>query len=113
MPRPAIPGSITSKKKVELAAGISRRRAMDALTRTNELPGLGPDIYRQWRASDIGTITEALQRRLIFDLLGNVRGLRVLDLGCGDGSLAIELHKRGAIVTGIDKSSVMIEAARA
>ena len=49
----------------------------------------------------------------LLDLLGDVRGLRILDLGCGDGSLAVELHKRGAIVTGIDRSSAMVEAARA
>ena len=92
---------------------ISRYKVMDALAKINKLPGLGPDVYQQWRGSSIGTITGALQRRLILDLLGDVRGLRILDLGCGDGSLAVELHKRGAIVTGIDRSSAMVEAARA
>jgi ubiquinone biosynthesis O-methyltransferase len=77
------------------------------------LPDLGPEVYAQWRASDVGAITEQLQRRLILSLLGDVDGRRVLDIGCGDGGLAIELRRRGAIVTGIDASSDMIKAARA
>jgi SAM-dependent methyltransferase len=77
------------------------------------LPDLGPDVYAQWRASDIGAITEQLQRRLILSLLGNVDGRRLLDIGCGDGDLAIELRRRGAVVTGIDASPDMIKAARA
>ena len=77
------------------------------------LPNLGPDVYAQWRASGIGAITEQLQRRLILSLLGDVKGRHVLDVGCGDGDLAVELRRRGAIVTGIDASLEMIEAARA
>jgi 2-polyprenyl-3-methyl-5-hydroxy-6-metoxy-1,4-benzoquinol methylase len=107
-----MPRSIGLRQKFGPVAGNPDGRAMDASTKTNELPGLGPEAYRQWRGSSIGAITEALQRRLILDLLGDVRGLTVLDVGCGDGSLAIELHKRGAIVTGIDRSSAMINSAK-
>jgi ubiquinone/menaquinone biosynthesis C-methylase UbiE len=74
---------------------------------------LGPGVYAQWRASGIGAITEHLQRRLILTLLGDVRGRYVLDVGCGDGDLAVELWRRGATVTGIDASPEMVEAARA
>jgi len=77
------------------------------------VPELGPEIYTGWRASDIGIITERLERRLILDLASDVRGRSVLDVGCGDGALAVELRKRGAAVTGIDASDSMIEAARA
>ena len=86
---------------------------MHASTNTNGLPGLGPEAYRQWREASVGAITEQLQWGLILDLLGDIRGLEILDVGCGDGSLAIELHKRGANVTGIDRSSAMIDAAKA
>jgi len=75
--------------------------------------GLGADVYAEWRASGIGAITEHLQRRLILALVDDVSGRRVLDVGCGDGELAVELSRRGAVVTGIDASSDMIEAARA
>lgn len=82
-------------------------------TSTSVLPDLGPDVYAKWRASGIGAITEQLQRRLILTLLGDMRGRNVLDVGCGDGDLAVELWRRGATVTGIDASPEMVEAARA
>ena len=77
------------------------------------LPDLGPDVYAKWRASGIGAITEQLQRRLILALLGDIQGRNVLDVGCGDGDLAVELWRRGGTVTGIDASQEMVEAARA
>lgn len=39
-------------------------------------------------------------------------GLRVLDIGCGTGSLALALARRGAHVTGIDISPQMLDMAR-
>ena len=70
----------------------------------SELPDLGPDVYARWRTSEIGTITERLEGQLILELVGDVSGCRVLDVGCGDGEFALELTKRGAVVTGIDAS---------
>jgi len=45
--------------------------------------------------------------------LGEVRGLTVLDVGCGTGRHAVQLAKSGASVTGIDFSAGMLEKARA
>jgi len=45
-------------------------------------------------------------------LMGDVAGLKVLDAGCGSGAHAAALLSRGAIVTGIDKSSGMLALAR-
>ncbi|MGE0131168.1 MAG: class I SAM-dependent methyltransferase [Blastocatellales bacterium] len=47
-----------------------------------------------------------------YNLLGDVRGKRVLDLGCGNGENTILLVNRGANVCGIDVSSSLIELAR-
>jgi ubiquinone/menaquinone biosynthesis C-methylase UbiE len=44
--------------------------------------------------------------------LGEVKGKLVLDLGCGVGWLSVILAKRGAIVDGIEISSVAIEQAQ-
>jgi trans-aconitate methyltransferase len=41
------------------------------------------------------------------------RGERILDLGCGDGSLTEKLQARGADVFGVDSSEAMIAAALA
>jgi 2-polyprenyl-3-methyl-5-hydroxy-6-metoxy-1,4-benzoquinol methylase len=77
------------------------------------IPDLGPDAYLRWRASELGSITERLERQLILELVGDVEGCRALDVGCGDGELAFELTKRGAIVVGVDASPEMIDAAKA
>ena len=76
------------------------------------IPDLGPNVYARWRASEIGTITERLERQLILELVGDVSGCRVLDVGCGDGEFAVDLTKRGATVVGIDASTEMIDAAK-
>lgn len=76
-------------------------------------PDLWPEVYARWRASEIGATTDRLERQLILELVGDVSGCTLLDVGCGDGELAVELWKRGAIVMGIDASSAMIDAAKA
>lgn len=78
-----------------------------------ETTDLGPADYSGWRASQIGELTERLERKLILELLGDVKSRCVLDIGCGDGDLAIDLWRRGAKVVGIDASSAMIAAAEA
>src|SRR5262245_20645660 len=45
-------------------------------------------------------------------LCGEVRGMSVLDVGCGNGYFARALARRGARVTGIDISPRMIEHAK-
>lgn len=71
-----------------------------------------PDAYADWRRSILGRITDALEQRLVLDRIGPVQGLRLLDVGCGDGVLATRLAQGGARVTGIDASADMISAAR-
>jgi SAM-dependent methyltransferase len=52
-------------------------------------------------------------RPTVLDLCGDVRGLHVLDVGCGPGFYAQELLARGAVgVTGVDASATMVELAR-
>ena len=56
-------------------------------------------------------------RRVILDpaldeLLNNIEGKAVLDLGCGEGRYSRKLKKRGANVTGIDPVPEFIERAR-
>ena len=85
---------------------------MDMLKPACVIPDLGPPAYARWRASELGATTERLERDLVLELIGDVSGQRVLDIGCGDGDLAFDLAKRGAIVSGVDSSVAMIEAAQ-
>jgi trans-aconitate methyltransferase len=49
----------------------------------------------------------------VVDWLGPQPGERILDLGCGDGVLTQRLAASGAVVTGVDSSPAMLNAARA
>ncbi len=46
------------------------------------------------------------------DLIGDVRGKRVLDAGCGEGYLTRYYASKGANVTGVDISKTLVEIAR-
>lgn len=48
----------------------------------------------------------------IFRLIGSVKGLSILDAGCGNGYLCRLLTKKGAKVVGVDISKKFIEIAR-
>src|SRR5665213_2909070 len=52
---------------------------------------------------------------LASDLVVSLRpkaGERILDLGCGTGTLTAEIARYGALVTGVDRSAEMIASAR-
>jgi SAM-dependent methyltransferase len=50
---------------------------------------------------------------VMLDLCGDVRGERMLDIGCGEGRFCRMLAERGASVTGIDVIAEMAQTARA
>ena len=52
------------------------------------------------------------ERPAMIDLAGDVDGRRVLDAGCGSGPLSAALRAKGAVVTGLDSRSTMVELAR-
>jgi len=54
----------------------------------------------------------ALEEPVVREALGDVRGLAVLDLGCGTGRHSVWLAGAGATVTGVDFSEGMLEEAR-
>ena len=54
----------------------------------------------------------ALEEPIVRSIVGDPRGLEVLDLGCGTGRHTLWLAARGAAVTGIDFSEGMLEEAR-
>jgi len=54
----------------------------------------------------------ALEEPLVEELLGDVRGLEILDLGCGTGRHSVRMAVAGARVTALDFSSQMLAQAR-
>jgi SAM-dependent methyltransferase len=81
-----------------------------------------PDDWQSWRAQiDLERFDERFRR--IAEAGGNPHGeadlvasyapATVLDAGCGTGRVAVELHRRGIRVLGVDADADMIAAARA
>jgi magnesium-protoporphyrin O-methyltransferase len=55
---------------------------------------------------------DMVRRTLLGWLPADLAGARVLDAGCGTGTLAVEIAKRGADVLAIDLSPTLIDLAR-
>ena len=69
-------------------------------------------IYQQHRER-ADNANDTLERPVVLELLGDVRGLDVLDLGCGDGAFGKDLLDAGAAsYCGVDGSTNMIAAAQ-
>src|SRR5436309_7019436 len=86
---------------------------------TSTAPTTGLDLptregYDRWAAlydADPNPLV-ALEEPWVDRLLGDVRGLSVLDLGCGTGRHALRLEAAGAVVHAIDFSEAMLDQAR-
>ena len=61
----------------------------------------------------IGSMLLRDQERVLAEFLGDVSGLRILDMATGTGRAALALARRGANVTGLDASREMLSVARA
>lgn len=62
--------------------------------------------------NETGLFNAHYERPAVLGLAGDVSGRRVLDAGCGSGPLAAALRERGAVVTGFDVSTAMVDLAR-
>jgi 2-polyprenyl-3-methyl-5-hydroxy-6-metoxy-1,4-benzoquinol methylase len=73
------------------------------------------DGYERWAAlyDDEDNPLIALEAPLVTELLGDTRGLDVVDLGCGTGRHAAPLARAGARVTALDFADGMVARARA
>jgi SAM-dependent methyltransferase len=81
---------------------------------------LGEDALTQqaastsrWDPADYATVGAYVAElgQAALELLDAQPGERILDIGCGNGTLTLKIAQRGATVTGIDNSLEMIHAA--
>jgi len=65
-----------------------------------------------WEKGDFTCIAETMREsgEALVEKLGITKGLKVLDLGCGDGTTAIPEAKRGADVLGVDIAANLVAA---
>ena len=72
------------------------------------------DGFAEWyeRQAEVGPYNALYDRPAVLELLGDVEGHRVLDVGCGPGLYAQELLARGAEVVSFDESPEMVRLAR-
>jgi 2-polyprenyl-3-methyl-5-hydroxy-6-metoxy-1,4-benzoquinol methylase len=67
--------------------------------------------YDSWYDTPAGAFVDALETECAFSLLQPVKGMRILDAGCGTGNYSVKLARMGASVAGIDISSAMLKLA--
>ena len=74
------------------------------------------ELYDQhasrWQRREPSSLSDFTGRPPVFDLCGDVRGLDIVDLGCGEGYCTRELAARGAgSLVGIELSQEMVDIA--
>ena len=101
-----VPGSEVSERWVEW------RRTVDLVKydqRWESMAARGENVH-----GEADAVTRLIERHVV-DRVGadGPRVCHVLDAGCGTGRLAVELERRGHIVTAIDLDPDMVDRARA
>ena len=86
---------------------------METEKMTSEMASLKDRLRATWIAGDFGVIARSIEDggAEFVERLDLRRGIKVLDVACGTGNLAIPAAKKGAEVTGIDIAPNLIEQA--
>jgi SAM-dependent methyltransferase len=91
--------------------GDRRSRVYD-----DDIPQQAEEAYDKlagwYSARKRGSYEFRIQLPAILDLLGDLRGKSLIDVGCGPGAYSIEFAGRGADVLGVDISRKMLEKAK-
>jgi len=85
------------------------------MTQPDEMELLKARLKSMWMAGDYGHFAQYLEPGAIgfLETLGIQPGLRVLDVACVAGQLSLPAARLGAVVTGVDIATNLIEQARA
>lgn len=84
---------------------------------TNAIPdleALKARLKATWMAGDFGEVAKSIESHAEAFIARRAiqPGMRVLDVACGTGNLALPAAKAGAVVTGVDIATNLIEQAR-
>lgn len=79
-----------------------------------DVDALKTRLKATWMAGDFGLIAKSYEAGAaeFVGRIGLVPGVRVLDVACGTGNLTIPAARTGAIVTGVDIATNLLEQAR-
>jgi SAM-dependent methyltransferase len=80
-----------------------------------EIESLKTRLKAMWMAGDFGQVAKIIETGAeeFIARLAPKPGTRLLDVACGSGNLAIPAARAGAIVTGVDIATNLLEQARA
>ncbi len=67
--------------------------------------------YDKWYQTPLGSLSDILEKAVVFSLANVKHGGLALDVSCGTGNYALELARKGAKVIGIDTSKKMLKIA--
>src|SRR5918912_1880377 len=72
-------------------------------------------LKAMWMAGDFGQVAKHIERGAeeFIARLALAPGVRLLDVACGSGNLALPAARAGATVTGVDILTTLLEQARA
>ena len=80
---------------------------------TSEIRVLYDQAASEWQRSEPLLLSDYTARERVFEAVGDIRGFRLWDLGCGEGYVSRRLAAMGAQqVEGFDLSTAMVEAAQ-
>lgn len=68
-----------------------------------------PDYDEERFSSALGSIIDDIQKQIVLVLMGNIRGKKILDIGCGTGRFSLLLQKQNSDVFSIDPSGSMLK----
>src|ERR1700749_48815 len=94
-----------------IAQGIRERSRLTISTNTQTDPPVNAN-KALWEKGDFTQIAESMREsgEALVAGLGVTPGLKVLDLGCGDGTTAVPAAKLGANVLGVDIAANLVAA---
>lgn len=87
---------------------------METTEMTTEMEALKSKLRATWIAGDFGEIAKSIAKggEEFVERLNVTPGMKVLDVACGTGNLALPAARAGADVTGVDIAPNLIEQAR-